>query len=121
MASLTVIAIMSDDSADPFLYILGCVTSTLIWTAAATLTNIVVVRPRHEPVFRRELKELTNIFPELYVKSGWKLLPKVTATLRRKSCKVCKNMQRILRTWNVELDYLKASTGVPLRHLPGRC
>ena len=69
LASLTVIAIMSDDSGDPFLYILGRVTSTLIGIAVATLTNIVVVRPRHEPVFRRELKELTNIFPELYVKA----------------------------------------------------
>ncbi|HHU29996.1 MAG TPA: hypothetical protein GXZ53_04810 [Firmicutes bacterium] len=109
LASLTVIAIMSDDSGDPFLYILGRVTSTLIGIAVATLTNIVVVRPRHEPVFRRELKELTNIFPELYVKAV-EAFAESNSDLAAEVLQVLQKHAKDLKNLNVELDYLKAGT-----------
>lgn len=109
LASLTVIAIMSDDSYNPFFYILGRVTSTLIGIAIATVTNIFVVRPRHELTFRQELKQLTKNFPELYINaveafasSNTELVSRVLQDLKKAEDEIA--------SLNIELNYLKAGS-----------
>ena len=108
MASLTVIAIMSDDSRDPFLYILGRVTSTLIGIAVATLTNIVAVPAAWTgvpPGTKRTDKHFSGVIRQ----SGGSFCRKQ----QRPCAEVLQGLQKHakdIKNLNVELDYLKAGT-----------
>ena len=109
LASLTVIAIMSGDSCNPFYYTLGRVTSTLIGIAVATVTNIFVVRPRHELTFLQELRQATKSFPELYIRTV-EAFASGNTELTSKILQDLEETEKRISSLNVELDYLKAGT-----------
>ena len=107
LAALTVTAIMLGEAENVIIYTVGRVTSTLIGIAAATATNILLAPPRHHATFRQELKELTDSFPELYLKAVEAYAvnreePAVQAFSELEEKK--KEIGRLLS----ELDYLKA-------------
>jgi len=69
LASLIVMAVMMRISGEALPYAAGRVISTLIGIIIATLTNIVIVPPRHRITFREEMHSLTESFPNLYLKT----------------------------------------------------
>lgn len=69
LASVIVITIMSEVADNVFYYTLGRVSSTLVGIGVATVTNILLVPPRHKSAFRKKLNNLTDRFSDLYIKA----------------------------------------------------
>ena len=109
LASLTVIAIMADDSHNPFYYILTCYFH-LVGIAVATVTNIFVLPPRHESTFRQELKNLTKSFPDLYVKAVNAFAINKTE-LATEALRALSEAEAEINCLTTELVFLKAGAG----------
>lgn len=113
LACLTVIAIMGDDAHNPFYYVLGRVTSTLVGIAVATATNIILLPPRHESTFRQELKNITQSFPDLYVKAVNAYANNKTE-LATEALKALSEAEAEINCLATELEFLK--TGAETRY-----
>lgn len=113
LACITVIAIMGENAQNPFYYALGRVTSTLVGIAVATVTNIVLLPPRHQSTFRQELKHLTKSFPELYVKAVNAYAINKTE-LATEALKALAEAEAEINHLTTELEYLK--TGAESRY-----